>query len=163
MHVNLSSAQLDDPLLAASTRAVLTATGLPAESLWLEVAERGELPVGIHESIVALDVEGVRSTPDDFGISDSNLAHLERFPPDGLKIDRSFVSGTTEEDVDSVIIRAILAIADWRGLSVVAEGAETRGQRDTLQALGRGFVQGYLFSRPVPAEEVPRPLHGTGR
>ncbi|MDQ1292925.1 MAG: hypothetical protein QG608_806 [Actinomycetota bacterium] len=155
MHVNLSSLQLDDSLLAATTRRALADVGLPAGALWLEVAERGELPAGIHESVVALNSEGVRFTLDDFGISNSNLAYVKRFPLDGLKIDKSFVSGITEEAVDSVIIRAILAIAEGMGLSVVAEGVETSIQRDTLRSLGCPFGQGYLFSRPVPSEDVP--------
>jgi diguanylate cyclase (GGDEF)-like protein/PAS domain S-box-containing protein len=155
MPVDLSSLQLDDSLLAATTRSTLVDAGLPASSLWLEVVERGELPTGIHESVVALSSERARFTPDDFGISNSNLAYLKRFPLDGLKIDKSFVSGITEEAVDSVIIRAILAIAEWMGLSVVAEGVETSIQRDTLRRLGCTFGRGHLFSRPVPSEDVP--------
>lgn len=154
IHVNLSPLQLDDPLFSAWVMDTLDVTGLPPDALWLEVTERGTLPSGIQDGVARLDRAGVHFTLDDFGMSNSNLAYLKQFPLKGLKIDKSFVSGMATGPVDNVIVRAVLAIAEWMDLSVVAEGIETPDQRDSLQCLGCTHGQGYLFSPPVPAETL---------
>jgi EAL domain-containing protein (putative c-di-GMP-specific phosphodiesterase class I) len=109
---------------------------------------------------------GAHVAVDDFGTGYSSLAYLRMFPVEMLKIDRSFVSGLSgltglsdadvraDERVDEAIVTMIVALARALGLTVVAEGVETRPQLARLAELGCGIAQGHLFGRPVPAPEV---------
>jgi EAL domain-containing protein (putative c-di-GMP-specific phosphodiesterase class I) len=93
---------------------------------------------------------------DDFGTGYSSLSHLRRFPFDRLKIDQSFIRGLGEAESDcAAIVRAVMALCDSLGIAVTAEGVETEAQMEWLAAEGPIEAQGYLFSRPVPAEAVP--------
>ena len=94
---------------------------------------------------------GVKILLDDFGTGYSSLSHLQRFPIDALKIDRSFVMHLGAGEDDRAIVRAIAAMASALGLEVVAEGVETAEQAAEVQALGCGWAQGYHFARPAPA------------
>lgn len=107
-----------------------------------------------HTSVLAdLATLGVGLSLDDFGTGASALARLKRFPVDPVKIDRSFVSGLGEGDgTDDAIVEAIMALSTALGLKVVAEGVETERQLDRLVELGCRRIQGFLFSRPVPAD-----------
>jgi EAL domain-containing protein (putative c-di-GMP-specific phosphodiesterase class I) len=96
---------------------------------------------------------GLKLSIDDFGTGYSSLSYLNRFPLDELKIDRSFVIEIRGPDDRAAIIAAIIAMAHSLGLSVVAEGVETELQRAYLQAQACDEFQGYLMSKPVPAEE----------
>ena len=91
---------------------------------------------------------------DDFGTGYSSLSHLQRFPIDALKIDRSFVLRLGSEEGDRAIVRAIVAMASALGLEVVAEGVETAEQAADAQSLGCAFAQGYYFARPAPPAEI---------
>ena len=91
---------------------------------------------------------------DDFGTGYSSLSHLQRFPIDALKIDRSFVMHLGAGEDDRAIVRAIAAMASALGLEVVAEGVETAEQAAEAQALGCGLAQGYYFARPAPPAEI---------
>jgi EAL domain-containing protein (putative c-di-GMP-specific phosphodiesterase class I) len=101
---------------------------------------------------------GIRLAIDDFGTGYSNLNYLKRFPVDRLKLDRSFVRDLETDADDLAIARAVVAMAHGLRLSVVAEGVETAGQLALLADLGCDLVQGWLFSRAVPAEEFARLL-----
>ena len=91
---------------------------------------------------------------DDFGTGYSSLSHLQRFPIDALKIDRSFVMHLGAGGDDAAIVHAIAAMASALGLEVVAEGVETAEQAAEAQALGCGWAQGYYFARPGPPSEI---------
>src|SRR6185503_18536839 len=88
----------------------------------------------------------------------SSLAYLRRFPVDVLKIDRTFVDGLGRDLEDSAIVAAVVSLADTLGLTTIAEGVETGLQRDCLIGLGCSRAQGYLFARPVAAEDAARAL-----
>jgi EAL domain-containing protein (putative c-di-GMP-specific phosphodiesterase class I) len=96
---------------------------------------------------------GMRLAIDDFGTGYSNLNYLKRFPVDKLKLDQSFVADILDPGEDQAIARAVIAMAHGLGLTVVAEGVESAGQLALLAEQGCDAMQGYYFSRPVPAAE----------
>ncbi|SFU31902.1 two-component system response regulator [Pseudoduganella namucuonensis] len=154
--VNLSARQFHDADLVRAVEAALQASGLPPRLLELELTES----MLMHDAkrtartLAALKAIGVRLAVDDFGTGYSSLSYLKSFPLDYLKIDRSFVSGLPEDRNDGAIVRAIIAMAHTLGLKVIAEGVETAGQLDFLRAQRCDEVQGYFFSRPLPAPEM---------
>ncbi|MDO9219437.1 MAG: EAL domain-containing protein, partial [Thiobacillus sp.] len=91
---------------------------------------------------------------DDFGTGYSSLAHLKRFPIDVLKIDRYFIKDLRHDSVNEALVNSILALCKGLNLDTVAEGVENRSQLEILRKMGCPVVQGYLFSRPVPAEKI---------
>jgi EAL domain-containing protein (putative c-di-GMP-specific phosphodiesterase class I) len=104
---------------------------------------------------------GVRLLVDDFGTGYSSLGYLHRFPFDTIKIDRSFVSRIEQHGgKNAEIVRAIAALAEGLGMSVVAEGVETREQAERVIAFGCTYGQGHLYSRPISAAETERLLAG---
>ena len=153
--VNVSARQLDESLVGV-VDAVLAETGLPARLLVLELTESVLVAddAGTSGVLHALRRLGVRLAIDDFGTGFSALAYLSRLPIDVIKVDRAFVAqlGATEGRAD--LARTIIEMARALGMSTTAEGIETPEQLAALRALGCDVGQGYLFSRPVPAEEV---------
>jgi EAL domain-containing protein (putative c-di-GMP-specific phosphodiesterase class I) len=97
---------------------------------------------------------GVRIALDDFGTGYSSLSYLRRFPFDKIKIDRCFVDGITDGDGASAIVQAVINIANAQNMTTTAEGVETDPQRDMLRDLGCTEMQGFLFSRPLPVEQI---------
>jgi diguanylate cyclase (GGDEF)-like protein/PAS domain S-box-containing protein len=152
--VNVSPRQLREPDLPQTIAAILRDTGLEAPYLELEIPEEAITGTGSHGIIEALTALGVAHTIDDFGTSCSSLAFLKRSAVDVLKIDRSFVRGLPDNADDASIVRSIIAIGRSLGIAVVAEGVETEGQRRFLEAHGCDGMQGYLYSRPGPVEDV---------
>ena len=152
--VNVSGQQLHQPDFVDQVLAVLAETGADPHRLKLELTE-SQLLTEIDESIVkmtALRQHGVRFALDDFGTGYSSLAYLKRLPLQTLKIDRTFVMDVLTDPNDAAIARTIVALASSLGLDVLAEGVETEGQRRFLAENGCMRYQGYLFSRPLPAE-----------
>src|SRR6059058_57670 len=102
---------------------------------------------------------GIRLAIDDFGTGYSSLSYLHRFPIDQLKVDRSFVSAMEENTENGEIVRTVIALAKALRLKVVAEGIESIHQFHQLKILGCEYGQGYLFSKPLPVQEIQRILH----
>jgi EAL domain-containing protein (putative c-di-GMP-specific phosphodiesterase class I) len=154
--VNLSGRQFADPALAARIGQVLSDTGLAAGLLELEITESVVMhdPQSAVHTLEQLNAMGIRIAIDDFGTGYSSLAYLKRYPIDTLKVDQSFVRDVTHDPNDASIVQAIIAMARSMQLRVVAEGVETEEQLTFLRTHGCEAVQGYLFSRPVPAEEA---------
>ena len=156
MSVNLSTRQLSDPGLVDAVRATLALTGVAGSSLRLEITETAML-VGLEsaaDTIAALRSLGASIVIDDFGTGYSALDYLKRFVVDGVKIDRSFVSGLGRLGPDEAIVTASIAFAHALGLEVTAEGIETRAQLDRLADLGCDRGQGYLIGRSTRIENV---------
>jgi len=103
-----------------------------------------------EHKLLLLREAGMQVAIDDFGTGYSSLAYLKKFAVDYLKIDRSFIHNLTPSSTDLTLCEAIIAMAHRLGLSVIAEGVETREQCDLLRSIGCDYGQGYFFSRPVP-------------
>jgi EAL domain-containing protein (putative c-di-GMP-specific phosphodiesterase class I) len=156
MSVNLSARQLGDPGLVDIVAKSLADAGLAGSALRLEITETAML-IGLEsaaETIAALRSLGASIVIDDFGTGYSALDYLKRFVVDGVKIDRSFVSGLGRLGPDEAIVTASIAFAHALGLEVTAEGIETRVQLDRLTELGCDRGQGYLIGRPIRFEHV---------
>ena len=135
----------------------LASAGVPPEQLWLEITESiliSQQPT-VDAAISYLRALGVKIGLDDFGAGKSSLGYLKRFPLDFVKIDRSLVSGLGVDEQDTAIVRATVELAHNLGLTVVAVGIETEEQLGILELLGVERAQGYLFSPPVPPEDLP--------
>ena len=123
----------------------------------LEITESAIMEAGAAAILRALKDLGVRLAMDDFGTGYSSLAHLRRFPLDVIKVDRSFVAGLGDGQGSS-IAGAIVSLAHALGLRTVAEGIEDEEQRRAVMALGCDVGQGFLFARPMPADDLTRLL-----
>jgi diguanylate cyclase (GGDEF)-like protein len=154
--VNLSARQLADPGLVEFVRAVLERHGIEPSRLVLEMTESTLVDDADRASaaFAALRDLGVSVAIDDFGTGYSSLRYLKRFPADVLKIDRSFVDGLGLDAGDSAIVAAVIRLAHRLDLTVIAEGVETPEQLAHLKRLGCEQAQGYLWSRPMTAEEM---------
>jgi diguanylate cyclase (GGDEF)-like protein/PAS domain S-box-containing protein len=154
--VNLSARQVAHREFAASIGEILASSGLDPVHLRLEITET----VLVEESATAIGTleelsdMGVGLVLDDFGTGYSSLAYLNRFPFDGLKIDRSFVDALGVEQERTAIVEAIVGMARALSLDVIAEGVENEAQLSELDRLGCDYAQGHLFSRPLPAEKI---------
>ncbi|WP_448188951.1 putative bifunctional diguanylate cyclase/phosphodiesterase [Azospirillum sp. sgz301742] len=155
--VNLSSRQLEDPGLARAVLGVLNETGLPASNLKLELTETVLFQGGEQARQLLLELRGagVRLVLDDFGTGYSSLSLLRKVPVEALKIDKHFVSAMVEDRDAAAIVHAIVALAHALGLQVIAEGVETAEQLLFLRAYRCDRIQGYHFSRPLAADDVP--------
>ena len=158
--VNLSPAQFKSKALALVVTTALADSGLAPDRLELEITESvllqdNDTVRGILHQLRGL---GVRISMDDFGTGYSSLSYLRSFPFDKIKIDQSFVRDMGQHDDSIAIVRAVAGLGRNLGMSTTAEGVETNEQLGRLRQEGCTEVQGYLFSRPLPASEVPRLL-----
>ncbi|MEW5769004.1 MAG: EAL domain-containing protein [Pseudomonadota bacterium] len=153
--VNVSPRQVMHGDLAETVAQILRETGFPAQRLELEMTESALMEAQEHvlDVLRRLRALGVRIAIDDFGTGYSSLAYLKRFPIDVLKVDKSFVDDIPRLSDDMEITATIIAMAHSLRLKVMAEGVETTAQLDFLKAHGCDFYQGYLKSRPLPAEQ----------
>jgi len=142
----------------AEVDGLLAATGLDPGRLVLELTETAVMgdPAAAARALRELRDLGVGLSLDDFGTGYSSLSYLRRFPVSSLKIDRSFVKDMSTNQSDATIVRTIIEMAHSLGFSVVAEGVETEEQAALLRLLRCEYAQGYLFARPMPAEELAR-------
>jgi diguanylate cyclase (GGDEF)-like protein/PAS domain S-box-containing protein len=153
--VNVSARQFRQPDFVEQVLAVLELTAADPHNLKLELTE--SMLVDNVEDVIgkmtALKLRGLSFSLDDFGTGYSSLSYLQRLPLDQLKIDKSFVRNVLADLNNGAIAQAVIALGRTMGLSVIAEGVETEQQKDFLTRLGCHAYQGYLCSRPVPAEE----------
>ena len=156
LSVNVSARQFRQPEFASQILLMLEATGANPARLKLEITE-SLLVSDVDDAIqkmTELRAVGVRFALDDFGTGYSSLAYLKRLPLEQLKIDQSFVRDVLTDPNDAAIAQTVLALGQSLGLTVVAEGVETEGQRNFLLHHGCKVFQGYLFGRPVPLDEL---------
>jgi EAL domain-containing protein (putative c-di-GMP-specific phosphodiesterase class I) len=163
--VNLSARQFAREGLADHVEALLRLSGVSSRLLGLEMTESSLISENgtTLEVLGSLRRLGVSLLMDDFGTGYSSLHHLHSLPFDVLKIDRSFVTRMTAGDQALQIVRTIVELARVLGMDVVAEGIETQEQYTLLRQLGCRFGQGFLFSRPVPADTISQMLRLPGR
>lgn len=156
LSVNLSGRQLVDTEFPQLVKTVLEESGLPAESLCLELTETAliEDPVSAERCLKDLRILGVRIGVDDFGTGYSSLIYVRRFPVQVLKLDRLFVAGLGESSEDETIAGSVIHLAHELGLEAVAEGVETLDQLHALDSLGCDLAQGFYWSKPRPADEI---------
>ncbi len=163
--VNVSPVQFREPGFALKVVGALAASGLAANRLELEVTET--VLINDDETTLAalneLRALGVRIALDDFGTGYSSLSHLQRFPFDKIKIDRSFVRNVAWSKDSVAIVRAVVDIAGVRSITTTAEGVETVEQKEALRTLGCAQMQGYLFSAARPAAEIAALFAGTAK
>jgi EAL domain-containing protein (putative c-di-GMP-specific phosphodiesterase class I) len=156
--VNISAAQFRSPGLMQVIVGALAISGLHPTRLEIEITEtvllhNKETTLAVLHQLRAL---GIRIAMDDFGTGYSSLTYLQSFPFDKIKIDRSFVKDITENTGSLNIVRAVAALANGMGMTATAEGVETREQLDSITSEGCAEMQGFLFSRPLPAHEIER-------
>jgi diguanylate cyclase (GGDEF)-like protein/PAS domain S-box-containing protein len=163
--INISAVQFRNPGLMQVIIGALATSGLDPTRLEIEITEsvllqNKDTTLAVLHQLRAL---GVRIALDDFGTGYSSLTYLQCFPFDKIKIDRSFVKDITENTGSLNIVRAVAALASGMGMTATAEGVETREQLDSITSEGCTEMQGFLFSRPLPAREIERLfISGTG-
>lgn len=151
--VNLSVAELKDGY-AEKLLSKLQETQFPIEQLELEITESMVMDSSSRDELKKLHELGFKISMDDFGTGHSSLAQLKHLPITKLKIDRSFVKDIPQDASDMVVAQTIIAMGHSLGLKIVAEGVETYEQKDFLIAKGSDFLQGYLLSKPLSAEQM---------
>jgi diguanylate cyclase (GGDEF)-like protein/PAS domain S-box-containing protein len=159
--VNLSAAQFRSPGLVQVVISALAASGLAPQRLELEITE--SILLEDSEATLAMLFQlremGVRIAMDDFGTGYSSLSYLQTFPFDKIKIDRTFVKDITQATGSRNIVRAVAAMAKGFGMEATAEGVETPEQLEIVKAAGYTEMQGFLLSRPLPADDIGKLLH----
>ena len=155
MSVNISARQLHEKTLVDTVRRTLRSTRFDPRSLELEITETAAMRDARHTAQIlgALRAMGVRVALDDFGTGYSSLSHLVRLPISTVKIDRSFVRDLLTVPEHAAVAASVIALGHRLGLTVVAEGVETIGERGALRDEGCDAIQGFLYSRPVSAED----------
>jgi diguanylate cyclase (GGDEF)-like protein len=158
--VNISATQFKGRPLELDVITALGSSGLPAKRLELEITEsvlleNSEVTIATLRKLREI---GVRIAMDDFGTGYSSLSYLSKFPFDKIKLDRSFTKGAGVDANSQAIIRAVIGLGASLGISTTAEGVETRDQLALLRSEGCHEVQGYLYSKPLPVEDIPRLL-----
>jgi diguanylate cyclase (GGDEF)-like protein len=154
--VNVSALQFKSSNLVATVMSALGESGLDPRRLELEITESVMLDAGgtAFPMLQNLREIGVRVALDDFGTGYSSMGYLRSFPFDRIKIDQSFVRGTSNDVVGRAIVRAVASIGQSLGMATVAEGVETEEQMARITSDGCTDVQGYLISRPMPPEQI---------
>lgn len=164
VNVNVSSQQLEHPEFIADLTRTLHDSGLSPQRLVLEITESVIMSDSAQNLARLREMKrlGIRLAIDDFGTGFSSLAYLQRFPVDVIKIDKAFVKSVAIDSGDAALARTIIMLSETLHLKTVAEGIEYRDQQETLRSLGCEAGQGFLFSRPVPAQQVRASLQAHG-
>ena len=157
--VNVSGKQLGNGVLERVVREALEAASLPPSAIGLEITETAVVEDGLAGERARAELKklhglGVRIAIDDFGTGFSSFGQLRHFPIDMIKVDGSFVQGTADDPKDAAITAHLVNLAHALGLVAVAEGIESEGQLESLQDFGCDLGQGYLFARPMPANQI---------
>ena len=156
INVNLSPRQFVDVNLVSTVQNIINDTGIDPNQLDLEITESTSM-LTIKKTIDVLhklkDL-GVQVSIDDFGTGYSSLSYLQRMPIDNLKIDRSFIKNIHEIENDRTFVKTIVKMAHTLGMTVIAEGVEIEEQLSILKGMDCEIAQGYLFSKPLPAEDI---------
>jgi diguanylate cyclase (GGDEF)-like protein/PAS domain S-box-containing protein len=163
--VNLSSVQFRQADLPELVTQILAEEKLPPQYLELELTEGVAMsdPLGAIAMMDDLHQRGIRMSIDDFGTGYSSLSYLKKFKVYKLKIDQSFVRDITDDPEDKAIVAAIISLASSLGMQTIAEGVETAGQLAFLRNQGCNEVQGYYFSKPLPAEQFEAYVRGKSK
>jgi EAL domain-containing protein (putative c-di-GMP-specific phosphodiesterase class I) len=152
--INIAARDLMSSDLVAYVCEVQDRHHVPAAQICFEITESGVMddPARALDTLAKLHEKGFRLSIDDFGTGYSSLAYLKKLPVKELKIDRSFVMNMVEDADDEAIVRSTIELGHNMGLEVVAEGVERQAEVDLLTRLGCDEVQGYFFSKPLPAD-----------
>lgn len=157
--VNVSAVQFRHPQFLRTVENVLKETGLAPQYLELEVTESLlNNPVIIRETLVALQERGISLSVDDFGTGYSSINYLKSLPLQVLKIDRAFIQETPFSERDSLLLLSIIQLGKSLGMTVLAEGVETKEQFDFLQKHGCDQIQGFYYSRPLNVSDMEKLL-----
>jgi diguanylate cyclase (GGDEF)-like protein/PAS domain S-box-containing protein len=154
--LNVSNLQFEKQDLAGIIKAALQDTMISPKCLGLEITESALMGNTERElqTLTELNALGIELAIDDFGTGYSSLSYLKHLPLDVLKIDKSFIDGVASDSRDQAIVRATIVMAHGLNMKAIAEGVETEEQLSFLQEHGCDEIQGYLFSRPLPADEI---------
>ena len=154
--VNVSARQLALPDFASRVATILGEEGVDPDAIDLEITETAIMrePERAAAMLTSLAVFGTKVVLDDFGVGYSSLGYLKRLPISVLKMDRSFINDVTEDTDAAALACGIVQLARHLDIEVVAEGVETEAQADFLRSSGCALVQGYLFARPMPPEDM---------
>jgi diguanylate cyclase (GGDEF)-like protein len=163
--INVSASQMRSKSFIATVRELLAQTHTSAAQIELEITEGVLLNDDNTTQMILRDLRhmGFTIALDDFGTGYSSLSYLSRYPVDKIKIDRSFVANLGVDPEAEAVIRAIVKLSKALNLNTVAEGVETRAQKTILRQAGCGIIQGFLFSRPVPGEDIDAMMRNEGR
>jgi EAL domain-containing protein (putative c-di-GMP-specific phosphodiesterase class I) len=153
--VNIAPAHFQDSSLFSTVKALLARTGIPPQYLELEVTESAMQTEGSLQVFSQLRALGVKMAIDDFGTGYSCLASLKQLPLDCLKVDKVFVDDVLTNQHTALLLGTIIGLANALDYTLVAEGVETKEQALVMHGLGCHIIQGYLFSRPVPSDNIP--------
>ena len=156
MAINLSPRQFRDPELVNIIKRTLHKNSISNACLELEITE-GVLmnsQTSIRDALLQIDELGIKLSMDDFGTGYSSLSYLREYPFDVLKIDRSFITGITDNKADCNLVKAAIAMSHSLEIKVVAEGVETKEQLDLLNELNCDIAQGFYLSKPLPGAKL---------
>jgi len=158
LSVNVSPSQLMAADFVARVFEIIAASGLEPQRIELEILEESAVDGSdeTRKKLLQLQTGGVKIALDDFGTGYSSLVYLTRIPASILKLDRGFISGLATDTRQAAIMAGIISLAKNLGMQIVAEGVEEEAQRIILEALDCDLIQGYLFSRPLPAADFAR-------
>lgn len=162
MAVNLSAATVHDPELMDAVTSAVSRSGLPPESVELEITESAVMldPDGALRSLQALVDYGVRLSLDDFGTGHSSLSYLQRLPVTAVKIDKSFVEPLLRDETAKTIVHAVVELAHGLQLSVIAEGVDSAAVMEQLTELGCDALQGFHVAIPMSPDRLEQWIAG---